>query len=65
MIHFEFAYFSLFSVSFLLIWNWNNKYIRTLQWFPWKPYRFSDQNGLKTLPFGAAQTYMACIGEYP
>ena len=24
-----------------------------------------DQNGLKTLPFGAAHTYMAHIREYP
>ena len=27
--------------------------------------RFSDQNGAKTLPFGAAHTVMACIREYP
>ena len=26
---------------------------------------FSDQNGAKTLPFGAAHTYMAYIREYP
>ena len=25
----------------------------------------SDQNGAKTLPDGAAHTYMAYIGEYP
>ena len=26
---------------------------------------FSDQNGSNTIPFGAAHTYMADIGEYP
>ena len=26
---------------------------------------FSDQNGSKTIPFGAAHTYIADIGEYP
>ena len=26
---------------------------------------FSDQNGSKTIPFGAAHTYMPYIGEYP
>ena len=25
---------------------------------------FSDQNGSKTIPFGAAHTYIADIGEY-
>ena len=28
-------------------------------------YPFSDENGSKTIPFGAAHTYIACIGEYP
>ena len=28
-------------------------------------YPFSDQNGAKTLPDGAARTYMAFIKEYP
>ena len=28
-------------------------------------YPFSDQNGAKTLPDGAAHTYMAYIREYP
>ena len=27
-------------------------------------YPFSDQNGSKTIPFGAAHTYIAYIGEY-
>ena len=26
---------------------------------------FSDQNGAKTIPFGAAHTYMAYMREYP
>ena len=28
-------------------------------------YPFSDQNGSKTIPFGAAHTYIHYIGEYP
>ena len=28
-------------------------------------YSFSDQNGSKTIPFGAAHTYIADIGKYP
>ena len=28
-------------------------------------YPFSDQNGAKTLPDGAAHTYMAYMREYP
>ena len=28
-------------------------------------YPFSNQNGSKTIPFGAAHTYVAYIGEYP
>ena len=28
-------------------------------------YPFSDQNDSKTIPFGAAHTYIAYIGEYP
>ena len=30
-----------------------------------KPYPFSDQNGRKTIPFGAAHTYIAYIRDYP
>ena len=69
---FEFAYFSFF----LFIWNWKHKYVHTRPYFPRKPhpipdqngqsvYPFSDQKGPKTLPFGAAHTYMAHTGEYP
>ena len=28
-------------------------------------YPISDQNGSKTIPFGAAHTYTPYIGEYP
>ena len=28
-------------------------------------YPFSDQNGAKTIPFGAVHTFMAYIREYP
>ena len=63
------------SLSFLLIWNWNDKYLHTLPYFPRKPYPipdqngqsvypFSDQNGAKTLPDGAAHTSIAYIREY-
>ena len=62
-------------LSFLLIWNWNDKYAHTLQQFFEKPYPipdqngqsvypFSNQNGAKTLPDGAAQTYIAYTREY-
>ena len=30
-----------------------------------KPYPISDQNGRKTIPFGAAHTYIAYIRDYP
>ena len=64
------------SLSFLLIWNWNDKYVHTLRSFleshtPFqtkmgKVYtRFQTQNGAKTLPEGVAHTYMAYIREYP
>ena len=55
---------------FLLICNWNDKYVHTLPKFPKKPYPipdqngqseypFSDQNGAKSLPDGVAHTYIA------
>ena len=64
------------SLSFLLIWKWNDEYVHTLPYFPRKPYPipdqnkqsvypFSDQNGTKTLRDGAAHTYLAYIREYP
>ena len=61
------------SLSFLLKWNWNDKYVQytpsrsSLEnhtWFQTKMgsvYPFSDQNGAKTLPGGAAHTYIAYI----
>ena len=45
------------SLSFLLIWNWNDKYVHTLPQFLQKPYPFSGQNG-------AAHTHMAYIRRY-
>ena len=53
---------SLISLCFLLIWNWNNKYVRT---FPYpipdqneqSLYPFSHQNGAKPPAFKAAHTY--------
>ena len=49
------------SISFLFIWNVNNKYVHTctLPWFP------RTKKGPKTLPFGAAHTYIAYIRESP
>ena len=65
-------------LSFLFIWNWNDKCVHTRPQFPRKPYPiqdqnrqsldpFPDQNGPKTIPFGGgeAHTYMAYIREYP
>ena len=72
---FESIYNSYISLSFLLIWNWNDKYVDTITWFPRKPnpipdqngqnlYPFLDQKGAKTQLVGAADTYMAYIREY-
>ena len=68
-IQFEVSYFSFFPV---IIWNWSDKYVHTLSYFPQKPnpipdqnrqslYSFSDQNASKTLPFVAAHTYIAYL----
>ena len=51
------------SLSLLFIWSWEDKYVYTLPWFPWKPYLFSDQNGSNAIPFGAAHTYIAFINK--
>ena len=64
------------SLSFLLIWYWNDKYIHTRPVIPQKPYPipdqngqsvypFSDKNGTKTLSDGVAHTYIAYTREYP
>ena len=61
------------SLSFLLIWNKNDKYVYTVPQFPRKPYPISDQNGQSVYPFSdqntqrdrAAHTYIAYIREYP
>ena len=64
------------TLSILFIWNWHEKYVHTLPWFPrkLKPdldkngqnlYPFSDRNDAKTIPFGAADTYIAYISPPP
>ena len=64
------------SLSFLLIWYWNDKDVHTLLLFPQKPYPIpdqngqsvypcSDKNGTKTIPDGVAHTYIAYTREYP
>ena len=67
----------IFLFLSLLIWNWNGKYVHILRSFlenhtrfqldqnGQNEYPFSDQNGAKTLPDGAAHTHMAYIREYP
>ena len=53
-------------LSLLFIWSWKDRQLLyTLAWFTWKPYPISDQNGLRTIPFGTTHTYIAYIGEYP
>ena len=42
---------SRISLSFLHIWNWNNKDADTLPLFPRKPYPIPDQNGHSLYPF--------------
>ena len=60
---------SYISLSFLLIWNWNDKLDHSVLLFPRKacpiPDQSGDQNSAKTIPFGAAHTYMAYVSEYP
>ena len=64
------------SVSFSLIWNWNDKYVDTIgssventhtiqDQNGQSVYLFSDENGAKTLPDGVAHTFIAYIREYP
>ena len=56
------------TLSFLFIWNENDKYVHALPNFLENhtriqtKNRFSDQNGAKPIPFGAAHAY---ITEYP
>ena len=60
---------SYISLSFLLIWNWNDKLDHSVLLFPRKacpiPDQSGDQNSAKTIPSGAAHTYMAYVSEYP
>ena len=61
------------SLSFLLIWNWKDKYVHTLRSSLETHTRFqtkmgkvySDQNDTKTLSGWAAHTYMSLVREYP
>ena len=46
------------SLSFLLVWNWSDKYVHTVPSFPRKLYPISDQNGTKNRPDGAAHSYI-------
>ena len=52
-------------LPFWFIWNWKDKYVYTLPWFLRKPYSIPDRNGAKTIPFGAAHTYMTYVSKYP
>ena len=69
---FKFVSNSHISLSYLLIRDWNDKYVRifsrssleNLTGFQTRMAKvFSDQNGAKTLPDGAANTYIAYIRE--
>ena len=59
------------SLSFLLIWNWKDKYVHTLRRSLENHTRFqtkmgkaySDQNDTKTLPGWAGHTYMSWVRE--
>ena len=62
------------SLSVLLIWNLNDKYVHTQPVVPSKTTRFQTKMGkvytsfhtkTKTLPDGAKHTYIAFIREYP
>ena len=64
--HFFKSFWSLhITLSFLFIWSWNDKYVHRIPQFPRKPYTipdqdgqtlypFSNRNGTKNIPFGAA-----------
>ena len=60
------------TLSFLLIWNWNDKFVHTLQWFHRKPSSITDSRQIraKSIPVfrlkphpGAAHTYIAYINS--
>ena len=58
-IHFEFAYYSFFHFHL----NWNDKYVHAL---PYSIIRTkTEQNGAKTVPFGATHAYEANTGSTP
>ena len=61
--HFEFAYF-YFSYWFIHTRSSLENHTPILDQNGQSVYRFSDQNGPQTIPFGVAHTYMAYIREY-
>ena len=61
--HFEFAYF-YFSYWFIHSRSSLENHTPILDQNGQSVYRFSDQNGPQTIPFGVAHTYMAYIREY-
>ena len=61
--HFEFAYFYL-SYWFIHSRSSLENHTPILDQNGQSVYRFSDQNGPQTIPFGVAHTYMAYIREY-
>ena len=69
--HFEFAYFYFFlihlelSINMFILSVVPSKTIPDSRQNGQSVYPFSDQKGPKTIPFGAADTYMAYIWEYP
>ena len=42
------SYSHIYTLSFLFLWNWIDKYVHA---FPWKPYPNSDQNRQRVYPF--------------
>ena len=57
------------TLSFLFIWNWNNKYVYTLLWFPRKPHQIADENEQSWYPFsdwnGTKTIHTLWGGTYP
>ena len=60
------SYSHIYTLSFLFIWNWIDKYVHA---FPWKPYPNSDQNRQRVYPFWdknyTLHTYKANVRKYP
>ena len=58
---------SYITLSFLLIWNWIDKYVHAFPYSLESHYRIQTklEACAKTIPFGAAHTYKVNIREYP